>query len=268
MLATKTVQVSNEEQLIIWDGYGLKLHIPSNALPDNFSQLELKMEVALPEGCQLPDEDGVLVSAVYSFSHDLGGRRLRHAVTLEMQHCVATSALKDLSIIRANAFSENFEMVPGGDFKSIEHYGLVKLFRFSRFAVFLRRFRSLFSLSSSPLEYCSRLFYTSITHLQFDFEFCVIRNLDCLSQVCCMVILLLATVCMYMYMYNTSTLVNPQRTCAAWVTVLGLCVCLGVLHVLSADEMSGVCQWYQCIGCLNTLAAGSTHTPLCLYPLE
>ena len=184
MLATKTVQVSNEEQLIIWDGYGLRLHIPSNALPENCSQLELKMEVALPDGCQLPEQDGVLVSAVYTFSHDLGGRRLRHAVTLEMQHCVATSALKDLSIIRANAFAENFELIPGGDFTATEGYGLIKLFHFSRFAIiFLKRFRSLFCLSSSPIEYCSRMFYTSITHRQFDFEFCVIRNLDCLSQV-------------------------------------------------------------------------------------
>ena len=55
-------------------------------IPQDINQFQLKMVVALSGTFQLP-EDGILVSAVYLFSYDLGDRKLRHPVNLEIQHC-------------------------------------------------------------------------------------------------------------------------------------------------------------------------------------
>ena len=124
MIAEKTVLVTNEEQHIVWEGYGLRLHIPSNSLPEKCSQFELKIAVGLSGDFELPD-DGDLVSALYSFGHDLGENKLRQPVTLEMQHCATPDVLNELSIIRASAGSNKFVLVPGGDFVAAKGYGRI-----------------------------------------------------------------------------------------------------------------------------------------------
>ena len=182
VLAEKTVQVTNEEQHIVWEGYGLRLHIPPNSLPEDLNQCNIKIEVALSGNFQLP-EHGVLVSAVYSFSHDLEDKELQHSVTLEMQHCVNNSALNDLYVVKAVDVPCKFEIFPGGNFACSDGYGAINLSGFSRFSTFLRRVRSLFS-SSNPFEYIAKVYYTNIAFPQFDFEFLIIRNLDTLAEVC------------------------------------------------------------------------------------
>ena len=189
-LAQKVVLVTNEEQHILWEEYGLRLHIPSNSLPDDCSQFELKIDVGLPAQFELPANDGTIVSAVYSFSHDLGDKELRQPVTLEMQHCATSAFLNDLSVIKANQHSNEFKIIPGGDFISDKSYGVIKLHYFSRFSTFMRRLSSLFT----SVQYSAMSYYTNIIHLQFDFEFCIIRDIRALSKVCATVILL------YLYM--------------------------------------------------------------------
>ena len=176
------MQVTNEEQHIVWEGYGLRLHIPHNSLPEDLSQCNMKIEVTLSGDFQLP-ENGVLVSAVYSFSHDLGDKELRRPVTLEMQHCANSSALNDLCVVRAVDVSCKFEIFPGGDFNSNGGYTTINLSHFSRFSTFLRRTLSFFS-SPNPFEYCAKAYYTNILPLKFDFEFLIIQDLDTLAMVC------------------------------------------------------------------------------------
>ena len=173
------MQVTNEEQHVIWERYGLRLHIPPNSLPEDLYQCSLKIKVALSGDFLLP-EDGILVGAVYSFSHDLGDKELRRSVTLEMQHCVNTSALSGLCVVRAMDVPCKFEFFPGADFNHSDGYGAINLRQFSLFSTFLKRVRSFFS----PLEYCARIYYTNILPLQFDFEFLIIRDLDTLARVC------------------------------------------------------------------------------------
>ena len=181
VIAEKTVQVTNEEQSIVWEGYGHRLYIPSNALPLDVSQFQLKMAVALSGTFQFP-EDGILVSAVYSFSHNLGSKELRQPVTLEIQHCATTSALSDLQILRASTHSDipyKFETCPDGDFISTEGYGKVKLNTFSLIGIW-KRFCSIFG----SVHYCAKIFYTAITPSQFNFEICIIQDMEPLSEVC------------------------------------------------------------------------------------
>ena len=172
------MQVTNEEQHIVWKGYGLRLHIPPNSLPEDLNQCNIKIEVALSGNFQLP-EDGVLVSAVYSFSHDLGDKELRRSVTLEMQHCATSSVLNDLRVVRALDVPYKFEILPGADFARSDGYGGINLRRFSRFSIFLRRIRSFFS----PRKYCAKIYYTGILPFQFDFEFLIIQDLNTLAEV-------------------------------------------------------------------------------------
>ena len=172
--------MTNKEQHIVWEGYGLTLHISSNSLPINCSLFELKIEVGMSGKFELPD-GGILVSAVYSFKHNLGDKELRQPITLGMQHCAPPSDLKYLSIIRASAGSKKFVVVPDGDFTTISGYGEIRLLKFSNFAImFLRRH---FSIFFSPFEYCCQVYTTAITCTQFNFEVCIFRNLQVLSKV-------------------------------------------------------------------------------------
>ena len=189
VLAEKTVQVTNKEQYIVWEGYGLRLYIPHNSLPEDVKQCHLQMQVALSGKFDLP-EDCILVSAVYSFSHDLGDKELRHSVTLEMQHCANTSALKDLCVVRSIDVPYKFEIIPGGDFTQSNGYGVINLRRFSRYSIW-KRICSIFS-SSDDFDYCAKIYYTNISRHQFDFEFVIIRDLDALAKVCDVNIFLLA----------------------------------------------------------------------------
>ena len=182
MIAEKTVIVTNEEQHVIWEGYGLRLYIPPDSLPEGCSHLKLSVNVGLSGEFQLP-ENGVIVSAVYSFSHDPIDD-LRQPVTLEMEHCAAASALDNMSVVRANNNSNSFKYVPGGDFSSVKGYAVIKLHSFSRFATFMKKhFRSLLPHSSNEIEYSANIYYTKMLYCHFNFEFFIIQNLSALAKV-------------------------------------------------------------------------------------
>ena len=105
IIAEKSVQVTNEEQSIIWDGYGLRVRIPCGSLPKGRSHCQLKIGVAVSGEFQLP-VNGIPTSAVYWLSHDLQ-EELQNPITLEMQHCATNSALNHLCVVRASTLSHN-----------------------------------------------------------------------------------------------------------------------------------------------------------------
>ena len=194
VIAEKTVQVTNEEQDIVWEGYGLRLHIPPNSLPKSLNQCNVKIEVALSGNFQLP-EDGVLVSAVYSFSHDLGDKELRRSVTLEMQHCATSSVLNDLRVVRAVDVPYKFEIFPGADFNRSDSYGAIKLRHFCCFGTILEYVWPSFT-HPDHLKYCAKMYYTGISHLQFGFEIFIVRNLNSEERVCDVIV-----VCILMFIH-------------------------------------------------------------------
>ena len=182
VVAEKTVQVTNEEQHIVWEGYGLRLHIPPNSLPDHCTHFQLNMSVALSGHFTLP-KNGILVSAVYSFRHDLGDKELQRPITVEMQHCASVNALNGLCIVRADENSDapyKFNVIPGGMFNRSDSYGVIKLHRFCRIATFF--WWRLLSLMYS-LEYCAKLYYTNIEPDGFDFHLYIIPNLEVILKV-------------------------------------------------------------------------------------
>jgi hypothetical protein len=93
-----------------------------------------------------------------------------------MQHCATSSVLNDLRVVRAVDVPYKFEIVPGADFTHSEGYGAIKLRHFCCFGTILEYVRSHFT--PDHLKYCAKMYYTSISHLQFDFEIFIIRNLN------------------------------------------------------------------------------------------
>ncbi|CAI8031365.1 hypothetical protein GBAR_LOCUS17811 [Geodia barretti] len=174
VIAEKTVIVTNEEQHVIWEGYGLRLYIPPDSLPEGCSQFKLSVKVGLSGEFQLP-ENGVLVSAVYSFSHD-PIEDLHQPITLEMEHCAAASALSNLSVVRAKKNSNGFNYVPGGDFSSVKGYAVIKLHSFCCFSTLM------LPHSSNEIEYSANIYYTEMLYCHFNFEFFIIQNLSALAM--------------------------------------------------------------------------------------
>ena len=170
--------MTNEQQHVVWEGYGLRLHIPSNALPEGYSQFELKMKVALSKHFQLQAEDGFLVSAVYSFSHDLGDSE---PITVEMQHCAATSVVKYLSIVRANDESPgDFKIMEGGVFDRTDGYGAIELHNFCRLAVYLKwRITSWLCV----LKLRAAIYFTDIEYGSFQFHLYIVPDFSPLLRV-------------------------------------------------------------------------------------
>ena len=181
IIAEKSVQVTNEEQNIIWDGYGLRVHIPRGSLPKGRSHCQLKIGVAVSGEFQLP-ENGIPTSAVYWLSHDLQ-EELQNPITLEMQHCATNSALNGLCVAQASTLSYNlpykFEQIQGAVFTPNTGYGAIELHHFSLFTTFLLRvLRAFQSHFRPPIEYCAILYYTKIRHLRFQSHVHILQNLD------------------------------------------------------------------------------------------
>ena len=175
IIAEKTIQVTNEEQNIVWEEYGLRLHIPSNSLPEDCSQFELKMAVSRSGQYKL--EEDMPVSVVYLFNHELGDKDLRQPITLEMQHCAKISALSNLSIVRADDNSDvpyGFQAIPGGVFGD-DGYAMIKLRQLCSFSVYMRWFlASIFW----QFDTCAKLYYTNIQHHRFEFCVYIVPNLN------------------------------------------------------------------------------------------
>ena len=182
MLAEKTVEVTNEEQDIDWKGYGLRLHIPSNSLPEDCSQLQLKITVSRAMDYKLPTEDGIPVSAVYSFSHNLGERKLRQPATLEMQHCVKYHTCPELYIVQSNETfpPSQFRILEGGRFDSREGYGSIQLDHFCGFWVYLKWYASFIF---SQLNFCAVLCYVNVDNNAFEFLLYILPQLDAIIEV-------------------------------------------------------------------------------------
>ena len=184
VIAKKTVKVINKEQHVVWDGYGLRLHIPSNSLPDDLSQFTLRIEVVQTGNFELPDGDGILVSAIYSFSHDLGDRKVCHPVTVEMQHCAPTTALNNLRIVRADEKSVQpwkLQFMTVDISNCSDGYGAFKMHHFCSIAIYFRlHVASLFW----TLKPYAKLYFMNIKRRSFDFNLYILPCLDALLKVC------------------------------------------------------------------------------------
>ena len=198
IIAEETVLLTNEEQHIDWEGYGLRLHIHENSLPEGCNELPLKRAVIKAEDCTLPTENCVLVSAVYSFTHNLRERKLRQPATLEMQHCVVSGSNLSLRIVKCDDVSPpyQFRILAGGNFDESDGYGAISVDTFSLYAIITEiteRIRDLVY----KMRFSAILYYTNIEPRHFDFHLYITKHTDPLLKVC------LYTINFEIYILNT-----------------------------------------------------------------
>ena len=187
--------MTNKGQPIVWEDYGLRLHIPPNSLPEDCSELQLTMTVSRATDCELRDRGGNLVSAVYSFSHNLGERNLRQKATLEIQHCAQGSYIP-LYIVQSDSLvpPHKFQSLEGGKFDSSDRYASIELDHFCSFSVYLAwRFRR-------NLKTCAILYYTNIKPYSFHFQLYIAPRLNAIHKVDCTVIIF--TFLLFLFSYS------------------------------------------------------------------
>ena len=135
IIATTTLEVVPGTPLTyIWEGHGLKLHIPADALKLSTPTLTMGIQASLSGQYQLPD-DTELVSGVYWVAFP---QRFSQPVTMELQHCAYLKhpdQLSSLSFFTARCNQETlpyqFKPLFGGVFSTDSSYGAIKLSHFS-----------------------------------------------------------------------------------------------------------------------------------------
>ena len=133
MIAETSVQVTNQAQTFSWAGYGLKLHIPQDALPTGLEECRLLIKVGLSGQFTFPQNTS-LVSAVYWLDSEPRGK-FSLPLTLEMQHCVKPTHTSRLSFVHAKCSQTQLpyalETVKSGVFSGESVYGSIQLTQFS-----------------------------------------------------------------------------------------------------------------------------------------
>ena len=182
-----------------WKGYGLRLHIPQNALPAGQTKCSVHIEASLVTAKQLdlPDELEV-VSAIYNISTSMS-MEFTHPVTIEIQHCVRKdhdhAALS--FIVSKSDSSRTFQTLKGGQFPTNHSYGCISVTHFSEYMIvllwrWLRR-RLLNATTDTavgpathpttePRSYRAQLFYIHDKRWMWKIDFVIICDLEvCLT---------------------------------------------------------------------------------------
>lgn len=148
-----SLTVTAQSQKFQWAGYGIRLHIPSCALPVGLEQCRLHIKVAMSGHFAFP-ENASLVSAVYWL--DSKPRcKFSKSITVEIQHCAKPTQCSRLSFVRAKCSQADlpylFKTLDGGVFTTSSTYGCITLDQFSGVAVTQE--------GNEDRQYCASLFY-------------------------------------------------------------------------------------------------------------
>ena len=146
---------SSHGQQVTWPGYGLRLNIPKDCLPEGMDQCTINIKASLAGQYEFP-ENSHLVSAIFWLRcEDM--HKFTKPITVEIQHCAKSENVTNLKLnfVRAVCSQKQlpytFKQLPGGNFTSHSSYGVIELNSFSGVGVTQE--------GSEDREYCSQLFY-------------------------------------------------------------------------------------------------------------
>ena len=127
-----SVLVTNKALTFHWVGYGVKLHIPQNALPTGLKECRLLITVGLSGQLNqftLPQNTS-LVSEVYWLDSEPRCKFSKPFI-VEMQHCMKPTYTSSLNFVHAKCSQTDlpyvFNTVEGGLFPRFSRYGCVQL---------------------------------------------------------------------------------------------------------------------------------------------
>lgn len=148
-----SLTVTAQSQKFQWAGYGIRLHIPSCALPVALEQCRLHIKVTMSGHFAFP-ENASLVSAVY-WLDSKPQCKFSKPITVEIQHCAKPTQCSRLSFVRAKCSQADlpylFKTLDGGVFTTSSTYGCITLDQFSGVAVTQE--------GNEDRQYCASLFY-------------------------------------------------------------------------------------------------------------
>ena len=190
--------ITSKASSIVWNGHGLKIHIPKNSLPPSLvppsshAQLKVDVHTLASELRYIGSPGYVPVSSLYSMR--MGAGKLCKPVTIEFQHCLDISYavhISDFVILRATDESEFFEPVLDAVFDRGTGYGKITVPRlhdsnleyddFSWFIVALRRI-----FLPRTIRYKAQVYTTKGTTKMY---FIVTMALELCTTVCGLVII-------------------------------------------------------------------------------
>ena len=181
MIAETSVLVINQAQTFHWIGYGLKLHIPQDALPTGLEECQLLIKVGLSGQFTFP-ENTSLVSAVYWLDSE-PRCKFSQPLTLEIQHCVKSTQTLSLNFVLARCSQRNlpysFEILEGGEFSSLSAYGCIQLHHFSLITLVKRLI-----LGEDNIRYRATLYYLKKGVNQREIHFVITKDQEPHVTVC------------------------------------------------------------------------------------
>ena len=146
------VEITNNPQSFIWEGFGLKLHIPKGCLPVGTQQCIVHIQASLAGQYEFP-ENSHLASAIFWLRCE-PKCVFQKRITLEINHCAKSENVSKLSFVKALCTQKElpytFQRV-GGKFNQHSSYGTIDLESFSGLGVAQD--------GSDEREYCAMLFY-------------------------------------------------------------------------------------------------------------
>ena len=137
VLQETSVSVTQSAQLFHWEGYGLKLCIPPQALPSHLNTCTITITATLSGQYQFP-ENTELVSPVFWLKCK-PSCKFKVPLRLHIQHCALSGNSSCLFMARATCAQRNlpytFRKLNDGVFSKHSSYGVVALDHFSIFGV-------------------------------------------------------------------------------------------------------------------------------------
>ena len=166
------VEVVSEVELVVtnkgmsfhWEGYGLRLQIPENALPEGISEYSINIKVSLAGQFELP-EGYELVSAVYWVTTP---GKFTKPVGIEAQHCTNFTNPSQLCFVRARCSqkSKKFKVIDGGLFNLGNRYGVLSTTHFSGNGIAKEVLPG-----EHSCQYCAQVYFT-VKHLKNYWYYC------------------------------------------------------------------------------------------------
>ena len=135
--------MTQSEQHISWDQFGIKVYAPQDSKPEEIQQCIVHVEVNTMGNHQLP-QNTYLVSPVYSIKC-IPKCQFTKSLILEIQHCAKQDNVHKLCFISSTGANRRFDIIDSGD-DTADHvyysffprhcsYGYIELDRFCQFAV-------------------------------------------------------------------------------------------------------------------------------------
>ena len=196
---TTVVVVPGTRLTYMWEGRGLKLDIPPNALEPGTPTLSITIQASLSGQYELPD-DTELVSGIYWMSFP---QRFSQPVTMELQHCAHLKdpdQLSSLFFVTARSNQETlpylFEELPGGVFNIDNSYGTIKLRHFSAVGVVVKKGKGKGKVREKKGEEGKEKHYAALTYYirqsptTWLMHFTIVHDLELSVRVCMHILIL------------------------------------------------------------------------------